>query len=243
MLGKRCRSGPGKPGAPGAAGQGEDQVRVLVAEDEELLAEAVATGLRRAGLAVDVALDGQAALDHLAVNDYQVAVLDRDLPGVHGDEVCRTLVAAGTGTRVLMLTAAADVADRVEGLGLGADDYLVKPFAFAELVARVQALARRPGGRVPPLLARGQIRLDTARRRAWRAGRPLDLTRKELGVLEMLLRAAGGTVSAEALLESVWDEHADPFTQTVKVTIMRLRRKLGDPPLITTAVGGGYRLE
>jgi DNA-binding response OmpR family regulator len=205
--------------------------------------EAVATGLRRTGLAVDVALDGEAALEHLAVNDYQVVVLDRDLPGVQGDEVCRTLVAAGIATRVLMLTAAAAVADRVGGLGLGADDYLVKPFAFAELVARVMALARRPGGRVPPLLACGQIRLDTARRRAWRGGRPLDLTRKELGVLEMLLRADGAAVSAEALLESVWDEHADSFTQTVKTTIWRLRRKLGDPAVITTAVGGGYRLE
>ena len=220
----------------------EDDVRVLVVEDEELLAEAVARGLRREGMAVDVALDGASALEKLGVNAYDVVVLDRDLPNVHGDDVCRSVVSSGEGARVLMLTAAGTVDQRVDGLGLGADDYLGKPFAFEELVARVRALARRPSVRVAPVLVRGGLSLDGGRRLATRDGRVLDLTRKEFGVLEVLMRADGAVVSAEALLEQVWDEHADPFTNTVRVTIANLRRKLGSPPVVETVVGSGYRV-
>ncbi len=217
-------------------------MRVLVVEDEEVLADAIAVGLRREGMAVDLALDGASALEKADVNDYDVVVLDRDLPGVHGDDVCRTLTSGDEAPRILMLTASVNVVDRVDGLSLGADDYLGKPFAFAELVARIRALARRPPLQVPTVLRRGDLVVDSARRVATRAGRRLDLTRKELGVLETLLAADGSVVSAEELLEKVWDEHADPFTNTVRVTVMKLRRKLGDPPVVETVVGEGYRI-
>ncbi|HEY5018338.1 MAG TPA: response regulator transcription factor, partial [Streptosporangiaceae bacterium] len=191
---------------------------------------------------VDVVLDGNDALDHLALTRYDVVVLDRDLPGVHGDEVCRAIMAAGSPSRVLMLTAAATIEDRVDGLGLGADDYLPKPFDFTELVARVRALGRRSAAAVPPTLASGDVTLDPARRVAFRAGRRLELSPKEFAVLEYLLAAAGRVVSAEELLERVWDEAADPFTTAVKTTIRRLRPKLGEPPVIHTERGGGYRI-
>ncbi len=216
-------------------------MRVLLVEDHPKLATTVATGLRRAGMAVDLAFDGNDALELVAATNYDVVVLDRDLPGVHGDEVCQAMVADGRGSRVLMLTAAATVADRVDGLSLGADDYLAKPFAFAELVARIRALARRPTRVLPPTLVHGDLSLDTARRAAARAGRPLALNPKELGVLEQLLAAHGRVLSTEELLEAVWDEMTDPFTKTVKVTISRLRAKLGDPPVIET-VANGYRI-
>ena len=217
-------------------------MRVLVTEDDEILATAVAAGLRREGMAVDVALDGAAALEHVGVNRYDVVVLDRDLPGVHGDDVCRALAAGRSQTRVLMLTAARSVRERVEGLGLGADDYLPKPFDFAELVARVRALARRSAPAVPPVLIAGDLRLDPARRVAERGGRRLDLSPREFAVLECLLAAGGRAVSAEELLERVWDEMADPFTTAVKSTIRRLRGKLGDPPVVETVREGGYRI-
>jgi len=215
---------------------------VLVAEDFEVLARSIGTGLRREGMAVDVVRDGDDALEHLAVTRYDVVVLDRDLPGVHGDEVCRRIAAQGTGSRVLMLTAASTIRDRVEGLGLGADDYLPKPFDFAELVARVRALARRSAPAVPPVLIAGDLRLDPARRVAERGGRRLDLSPREFAVLECLLAAGGRAVSAEELLERVWDEMADPFTTAVKSTIRRLRGKLGDPPVVDTVREGGYRV-
>ncbi|MGI5271525.1 response regulator transcription factor [Nonomuraea sp. CA-218870] len=217
-------------------------MRVLVAEDEKALADLVAEGLRRFSMAVDVVHDGAAALERLAVNDYDVVVLDRDLPGVHGDEVCRQLAGAGARTRILMLTAAASVPERVAGLGLGADDYLPKPFAYAELVARVQALGRRSQAPLPPVLERHGLRLDAPRRQAFRDGRYLPLSRKEYAVLEVLMRARGAVVSTEELLEQAWDEHADPFTTAVRVTVSKLRAKLGDPPLIETLPGSGYRL-
>jgi DNA-binding response OmpR family regulator len=218
-------------------------MRILVTEDDEVLATTLAAGLRREGMAVDVALDGDAALEHLGVNRYDVVVLDRDLPGVHGDDVCRTLAEGRSPTRVLMLTAARSVRERVEGLGLGADDYLPKPFDFAELVARIRALARRAAAPLPASLENGDLSLDPARRVAVRAGRRLPLTTKELAVLECLLAAEGRPVSAEELLERVWDEAADPFTSTVKTTIGRLRAKLGDPPVIQTIRESGYRIE
>jgi DNA-binding response OmpR family regulator len=217
-------------------------MRVLIVEDHKRLARAVADGLRREGIAVDLAFDGADALTHAAVNTYDVVVLDRDLPGVHGDEVCKALVAGGHECRVLMLTAASTIADRVEGLGLGADDYLPKPFDFSELVARIRALARRPTVSVPPTLAHGDLALDCARREATRAGRQLPLSPKELAVLEYLLMAGGRVVSAEELLAKVWDEEANPFTSTVKTTVGRLRAKLGDPPVIETVREGGYRI-
>ena len=217
-------------------------MRVLVAEDFEILAQAIATGLRREGMAVDVALDGAGALESLAVTRYDVVVLDRDLPAVHGDEVCRRIVAGGSGSRVLMLTAASTVADRVDGLGIGADDYLPKPFDFAELVARIRALARRSAAAVPPVLEGGGLTLDPGRRVALRSGRRLDLSPKEFGVLECLLAAGGRVVPAEELLERVWDSAADPFTTAVKTTVRRLRLKLGDPPVISTVREGGYRI-
>jgi DNA-binding response OmpR family regulator len=216
-------------------------VRVLLVEDHAKLATTVAAGLRRQGMAVDIAFDGHDALEHVATTSYDVVVLDRDLPGVHGDEVCRVVVADRCASRVLMLTAAGTVADRVEGLDLGADDYLAKPFAFAELIARIRALARRPAAVLPPVLVHGDLTLDTGRRVAVRAGRPLGLSSKELGVLEQLLTANGRVLSSEELLDSVWDEMTDPFTTTVKVTVSRLRAKLGDPPVIQT-VAGGYRI-
>ena len=217
-------------------------MRVLVAEDFEVLAQAIATGLRREGMAVDVALDGDGALESLAATRYDVVVLDRDLPAVHGDEVCRKIVAGGSGSRVLMLTAASTVADRVDGLGIGADDYLPKPFDFAELVARIRALARRSAAAVPPVLEGGGLTLDPGRRVALRSGRRLDLSPKEFGVLECLLAAGGRVVPAEELLDRVWDSAADPFTTAVKTTIRRLRLKLGDPPVISTVREGGYRI-
>ena len=217
-------------------------MRVLLAEDFEVLATAIGAGLRREGMAVDVVLDGNDALEHLALTRYDVVVLDRDLPGVHGDEVCRQIVAGGSQGRVLMLTAASTVRERVDGLGLGADDYLPKPFDFAELVARVRALARRSAPALPPTLESGDLILDPSRRVAFRAGRRLDLSPKEFAVLECLLTSGGRVVSAEELLERAWDEAADPFTTVVKTTIRRLRAKLGDPPVIDTVREGGYRI-
>jgi DNA-binding response OmpR family regulator len=217
-------------------------MRVLVVEDEVVLAAAIARGLRREGLAVDVSHDGGDALVKLEVNRYDVVVLDRDLPGVHGDEVCRALVGRHSPARILMLTALGAVDDRIDGLSLGADDYLGKPFAFGELVARIRALARRSRDPLPPVLEGQGIRLDPGRREATRAGHFLHLTRKEFGVLEALLAADGAVVSAEELLERVWDEHTDPFTNTVRVAVMNLRRKLGRPVPIETVVGVGYRL-
>jgi DNA-binding response OmpR family regulator len=217
-------------------------VRVLIAEDERLLADTIAKGLRRRAMAVDVTYDGNAALERLTVNDYDVLVLDRDLPGVPGDEVCKAVVRASCDTRVLMLTAAAAVQERVAGLGLGADDYLTKPFEFVELVARVQALGRRARPAAPPVLHRQGIRLDQHRGEVSRDGRPVSLSRKEFAVLRELLRAEGGIVSAELLLEKAWDEHVDPFTGVVRFTIMMLRRKLGDPGVIETVPGAGYRI-
>jgi DNA-binding response OmpR family regulator len=217
-------------------------VRVLVIEDERLMADAIAEGLRREALAVDVVYDGDAALERLGVNEYDVVVLDRDLPIVHGDDVCRAIVESGAQTRVLMLTAAGDVADRVTGLGLGADDYLPKPFAFVELVARVRALGHRARPAVPPVLDRGGIRLDPARREVFRDGRYVSLSRKEFAVLEELLRAEGAVVSAEQLLERAWDENTDPFTNVVRVTMMTLRRKLGEPQIVQTVPGVGYQV-
>lgn len=217
-------------------------MRVLVIDDDEEMAEAVAVGLRRECMAVDVALDGPSGFERAVANDYDVIVLDRDLPGMHGDEVCAELVAAGCRSRVLMLTAAAAMEDLVDGLGLGADDYLPKPFDFPVLVARIGALMRRAQPAIPPVLRAGDVVVDTARRRAFRGGRPLDLAPKEFGVLELLLASQGRTVSAEELLERVWDEEADPFTNAVKITISRLRAKLGDPPIIETVAKSGYRI-
>jgi DNA-binding response OmpR family regulator len=214
-------------------------MRVLVVEDHATLAGRIGQGLRQAGMAVDLVYDGAAALDACAHTAYEVVVLDRDLPVVHGDRVCRAL--AGSGPRILMLTAAAEVEDRVDGLELGADDYLPKPFAFTELVARVRALSRRAPS-TPPVLCRGDLAVDRARHRAQRASRPLSLTRKEFGVLEVLLAADGAVVSAEELIDRVWDAHLDPFSNIVSVTMTRLRRKLGDPPLIETVVGKGFRM-
>jgi DNA-binding response OmpR family regulator len=217
-------------------------MRVLVVEDHQALSAAIGAGLRREGMAVDVVLDGNKALEHLGVTRYDVVVLDRDLPRVHGDEVCRQIVASGSGSRVLMLTAASTVQERVDGLGLGADDYLPKPFDFAELVARIRALGRRATAALPPTLEHGDLTLDPNRRTAFRAGRRLDLSPKEFAVLECLLASAGRVVSAEELLERAWDEAADPFTTAVKSTVRRLRAKLGDPPVIDTVREGGYRI-
>jgi DNA-binding response OmpR family regulator len=217
-------------------------MRVLVVEDHPKLALTVATGLRHAGMAVDVAFDGRDALDQVAEADYDVVVLDRDLPGVSGDEVCRRLVRHGSTIRVLMLTAAGDLEDRVQGLALGADDYLPKPFEFPELVARIRALCRRPGQSLPPVLSHGDVELDPARRTATRAGRDLGLNPKEFAVLEILLAARGTVVSSEQLLTRAWDQNADPFSQAVKTTMSRLRAKLGDPPVIETVAKSGYRI-
>jgi DNA-binding response OmpR family regulator len=217
-------------------------VRVLVVEDDEEMAEAVAVGLRRASMAVDVALDGPSGLERAVASEYDVIVLDRDLPGMHGDEVCAELVAAECRCRVLMLTAAASMDDLVEGLGLGADDYLSKPFDFPVLVARIGALARRAQPAIAPVLRTGDLVVDTARRRAFRGERRLELTPKEFGVLELLVSSNGRTVSAEELLDRVWDEAADPFTNAVKITMSRLRTKLGEPPMIETVTKSGYRI-
>lgn len=214
---------------------------MLVVEDERLHADAIATGLRQQAMAVDVCYDGDRALELVAVNRYDVVVLDRDLPEVHGDDVCRAVVAAGGEARVIMLTAAGEISDRVHGLGIGADDYLTKPFAFAELVARVQALGRRARPALPPVLRQAGVEFDIPRHQVSRDGRFLQLSPKEFAVLEVLMRAEGVVVSAEELLEKAWDEHIDPFTNTVRVTVMTLRRKLGQPPLIETVPGVGYR--
>ena len=217
-------------------------MRVLVVEDERVMADAIATGLRREAMAVDIAYDGAGALERTGVNDYDVVVLDRDLPKVHGDEVCRRLVADRYGARILMLTAAGELDDRVAGLNLGADDYLAKPFAFKELIARVRALGRRAATPLPPVLSRSGIELDPNKFTVTRDGRPVELTRKEFAVLEVLMAAEGVVVSSEQLLEKAWDEHIDPFTNVVRVTMMTLRKKLGDPPVIETVPGVGYRL-
>jgi DNA-binding response OmpR family regulator len=217
-------------------------MRVLVVEDHVRLADSVARVLRRGGMAVDVVHDGATALERTAEVEYDVVVLDRDLPGVHGDEVCRQLMREPLRTRVLMLTAAGSIDDRVEGLTIGADDYLPKPFAYPELLARIRALGRRSQTAVPPLLERGDLHLDPARRVATRAGTRLPLNPKELAVLEYLLTAQGRVVSAEELLERVWDEATDPFTTTVKATVNRLRSKLGEPPVIETVPRAGYRI-
>ncbi|MDG4778105.1 response regulator transcription factor [Micromonospora sp. WMMD961] len=217
-------------------------MRVLVVEDENVLADAIAEWLRRESFAVDVAYDGDAALERLGVNEYAVVVLDRDLPVVHGDDVCRAIVDAGGETRVLMLTASAAVRERVAGLALGADDYLTKPFALVELSARVHALTRRARPATPPTLRRAGIQLDPARHEVRRDDRHVALSRKEFAVLAELLRADGAVVSAEELLERAWDEHIDPFTNVVRVTVMKLRRKLGDPTVIETVPGAGYQI-
>ncbi|MEU0941126.1 MULTISPECIES: response regulator transcription factor [unclassified Embleya] len=215
-------------------------MRVLVTEDEELLADLIARGLRRAAIAVDVAYDGDSALERLTVNDYDVLVLDRDLPGTHGDDVCQAVVAGRLRTRILMLTAAGTVPERVAGLRLGADDYLPKPFEFAELLARVQALGRRAAPAVPPVLEKHGIVLDNARRQVTRDGEYIRLAHKEFAVLATLMAADGTVVSAEELLERVWDENIDPFSNTVRVTMSKLRAKLGDPQVIRTVPGSGY---
>jgi DNA-binding response OmpR family regulator len=217
-------------------------MRVLVVEDHAKLAMTLATGLRQAGMAVDVVFDGHDALAHLAVTAYDVVVLDRDIPGVHGDDVCKAIVAQGSPSRVLILTAAGSVEDRVEGLDIGADDYLPKPCDFTELVARVRALGRRPSTSLSPTLSYGDLQLDPSHRTATRAGRALSLNPKEFAVLEVLLAAPGVVVSAEEILERVWDELADPFSQAVRTTISRLRAKLGEPPVIETVAKAGYRV-
>jgi DNA-binding response OmpR family regulator len=217
-------------------------MRILLVEDEERLADTIARGLRHEGMAVDVVLDGKSALTKASVNSYDVVVLDRNLPLVHGDDVCRELVSRQSLARILMLTAAGSIQDRVTGLDLGADDYLPKPFALKELVARIRALGRRTAAPSSPVLSAGDLSLDPARHVAVRAGQDLGLTKKEVGVLEVLLQAEGRVISAEELLERVWDENADPFTNVVRVTIMTLRRKIGDPPLIETVAGVGYKV-
>ena len=213
-----------------------------MAEDERRVAEAVARGLRREGMAVDVAYDGSSALDKARLYPYDVVVLDRDLPLLHGDEVCRTLRAEDPDRRVLMLTAGSGLDDLVDGLSLGADDYMAKPFAFAELVARLQALARRANPARPPTLRAGDVELDPARHTVTRAGRDIELTPKEFAVLEALMAADGAVISNDELVERVWDENADPFTNSVRMTVLRLRRKLGAPPVVETVKGAGYRI-
>ena len=217
-------------------------MRVLVVEDHAKLAMTLATGLRQAGMAVDVVFDGQDALEHLAVTAYDVVVLDRGIPGMHGDDVCKAIVAEGSPTRVLMLTAAGSVEDRVEGLGIGADDYLPKPFHLTELVARIRALARRSRRALPPRLTFGDLELDSSHREVTRAGEPVALTPKEFAVLEVLLRAEGAVVSTEEILERAWDDATDPFTNAVRMTVSRLRAKLGDPPVVQTVTPVGYRI-
>lgn len=219
-----------------------DDVRILLVEDEKLLADTIAEGLRRFSMAVDVCYDGAQALERIGVHAYDVVVLDRDLPRVHGDDVCTTIGSSGGDARVLMLTAAGEVEDRVAGLALGADDYLPKPFAFAELVARVHALGRRARPALPPVLTHDDIMLDPLRHQVTRSGQFLPLSPKEFAVLEVLLRAAGAVVTSEDLLEKAWDENTNPFTNTVRVTVMTLRRKLGEPTVIQTVQGVGYRL-
>ncbi|MGH4034936.1 response regulator transcription factor [Actinomycetota bacterium Odt1-20B] len=217
-------------------------MRVLVVEDEQYMARVIEMGLRRESMAVDVVHDGEAALEKAAVYDYDAVVLDRDLPGVHGDEVCRRIVAQGLDCRILMLTAAGRLGDKVEGLGLGADDYLAKPFDFPELVARLRALYRRSPQAHAPVLTFADLTFDTHRRRVTRAGHEVRLTPKELAVLELLLRADGGVLSAEYLLDKAWDAHADPLTNAVRLVVHTLRKKLGEPQLVHTAISAGYYL-
>ncbi len=218
-------------------------MRVLIVEDETVLAQSIARGLRREGMAVDIAYDGEEALAKAAFNNYDIIVLDRDLPVIHGDDVCRQLVADGTAACILMLTASGTIDDKVHGLTMGADDYLSKPFAFAELVVRIQALGRRAQARIPVIIERHNLKVDITRRTVSYAGTPITLTAKEFAVLEILLKAEGRVVSTEELLEKVWDEHTDPFTNTVRTTIRNIRRKLGDQPIIETVIGVGYRIE
>jgi two-component system response regulator VanR len=218
-------------------------MRVLVVDDEEDLADALRTALRRAAIAADVAHDGDTALALLEVNDYDAVVLDRDLPGISGDEVCRAVAGRRQPTRVLMLTAARRLDQKVAGFELGADDYLTKPFELPELIARLRALARRPSEGAPPVLAAGDVELDPFRVEVRRAGRWVAVTRKEFAVLHVLMTAGGGIVSAEQLLEKAWDENANPFTNAIRVTISSLRKKLGEPPVIQTLPGLGYRIE
>ncbi|WP_025159276.1 response regulator transcription factor [Leifsonia aquatica] len=218
-------------------------MRALIVEDETFLAEAVQTGLRRETIAADIAGDGDTAIEQLSINDYDVVVLDRDIPGVHGDDVCRWVTANRPHVRVLMLTAARRLDDKVAGFEVGADDYLAKPFEFPELVARLRALGRRPGEARPPVLDAAGVSLDPFRREVYRDGRLVRLSRKEFAVLEVLLQAAGGVVSAETLLEKAWDANADPFTNTIRVTVSTLRKRLGEPWVIQTVPGSGYRLE
>lgn len=217
-------------------------MRILVVEDEMALADVVSRGLRQASFAVDLAYDGEEAIEKAETTTYDVVVLDRQLPELHGDDVCRQLIAMDNPPRIIMLTAAGNVDARIEGLTIGADDYLPKPFIMAELIARIRALARRPSAATPPTLAAGDLVVDPAHHTATRGGRELSLTRKEFGVLEVLVAAGGKVVSAEELLERVWDEEADPFTNAVRITVMTLRRKLGEPQLIETVIGVGYRL-
>ncbi|MGG7465395.1 MULTISPECIES: response regulator transcription factor [unclassified Plantibacter] len=218
-------------------------MRVLVAEDETFLAEAIRAGLRQEAIAADLVHDGDAALEAITINQYDVIVLDRDLPGTHGDDVCRTIVADYPEIRVLMLTAARRLDDKVSGLGLGADDYLSKPFEFPELVARLRALVRRNVESRPPILELAGVRLDPFRREVFRGGSYIKLSRKEFAVLEVLMQAGGGVVSAETLLEKAWDENVDPFTNTIRVTVSNLRRRLGSPWVIQTVPAAGYRIE
>lgn len=228
-------------GRIGQAGAG--RMRVLIVEDEPYLAEAVQSGLRLEAIAADIAGDGDTALERLDVNEYDVVVLDRDIPGTHGDDVCRAVVRRGLGCRVLMLTAAGGLEEKVAGFGLGADDYLTKPFDLPELVVRLRSLARRPKEGAPPVLEYAGIRLDPFRREVYRDGRYVALTRKQFAVLRLLMEAGGGVVSSETLLERAWDEHADPFTNAVRITISTLRKRLGDPGVVHTVAGVGYRLE
>jgi len=218
-------------------------VRVLIVEDEEVMADALQEGLGYQGIAADTAYDGDQALRQIEVNDYDVVVLDRDLPGTHGDDVCRTIVRDHPGVRVIMLTAATRLADKVGGFGLGADDYLTKPFALQELVARLRALGRRPEAQTPPVLQFGELRLDVFRREVHRGDTFIRLNRKQFGVLELLMRAGGGVVSAETMLEKVWDENIDPFTTAPRVTVSTLRKALGAPDIIGTIAGTGYHLK
>lgn len=217
-------------------------MRVLLVEDESYLAELVADGLRGQAIATDVAHDGAEALRRFEAMDYDVLVLDRDLPEVHGDDVCRHVVGSGRLTRILMLTASGTVRDRVEGLGLGADDYLPKPFSFEELVARVLALGRRARPALPPVLERAGVVVDVARRQASRDGRRLDLSRKEFAVLEALMRANGAVLGTDELIEQIWEEHITYNSNAVRVTVSKLRAKLGPPAVVETVSGSGYRM-
>lgn len=217
-------------------------MRVLIVEDERFLAEALQTGLRREAIAADVALDGDEALRRIQVTEYDIVILDRDVPGTHGDEIAAILARRHPTVRILMLTAAARLADKVGGFELGADDYMTKPFELEELVVRLRSLARRPPAAGPPVMEHGDLRVDPFRREAYRAGRRLNLTRKQFAVLELLVQADGGVVSAETMLEKVWDENADPFSSAPRVTMSTLRKALGPPDPIVTVTGVGYRL-